>query len=41
MLLFDDLIKIEDFDFDDILLDEKSFENMIYDLPYKTLRINV
>ena len=37
---FDELIKIEDFDFDDILLDEKSFENiMIYDLPYKTLRI--
>ena len=31
---------MEDFDFDDILLDEKSYENiMIYDLPYKTLRI--
>ena len=35
---YDDLIKIEDFDFDNILLDEKSYENvLIYDVSYKTL----
>ena len=34
---FDDIVKIEDFDFD-ILLDEKSSENiLIYDASYKTL----
>ena len=34
---FDDKTKIEDFDFD-ILLDEKSYENiLIYDVSYKTL----
>ena len=26
---FDDIIKIEDFDFDNILLDEKSYENIL------------
>ena len=35
---FDDIIKIEDFDFDNILLDEKSPENiLVYDISYKTL----
>ena len=35
---FDDIIKIEDFDFDNILLDEKSYKNiMIYNTSYKTL----
>ena len=35
---FNDIIKIEDFDFDKILLDEKSYENiLIYDISYKTL----
>ena len=35
---FDDIIKIEDFDFDNLLLDEKSYENiMIYNISYKTL----
>ena len=35
---FDDIIKIEKFDFDDILLDEKSYENiLIYDVLYKKL----
>ena len=34
---FDDVIKIEDFDFD-ILLHEKSYENvLIYNISYKTL----
>ena len=33
---FDDIIKIEDFDFDDILLDKKSFENiLIFDISHK------
>ena len=35
---FDGIIKIEDFDFDNILLDEKSHENsLIYDVSYKNL----
>ena len=35
---FDDIIKIEHFDFDNILLDEKSYENVsIYDISYKSL----
>ena len=35
---FNDMIKIEDFDFDNILLDEKSYENiLIYDISYKIL----
>ena len=34
---FDDIIKIKDFKFD-ILLDEKSYENvLIFDVSYKTL----
>ena len=36
---FDDIIKLEDFDFDfdNILIDEKSNENiLIYDISYKT-----
>ena len=33
---FDDIIKIEDFDFDNISLDEKSYKNiLIYDISYK------
>ena len=35
---FDDVIKIEDFDFDNILIDEQSYEKvLIYDISYKTL----
>ena len=35
---FNDIIKFEDFDFDNILLDEKSYENLLlYDTLYKTL----
>ena len=39
MLLYvDDIIKIKDFDFDNILLDEKSYENiLIHDISYKTM----
>ena len=34
------MIKFEDFDFDNISIDEKSNENtLIYDISYKTLRI--
>ena len=37
---FDDTIQLEDFDLDNILIDEKSHENMlIYDISYKTLMI--
>ena len=37
-MLFDDIIKIEDFDFGNILLDEKSYENiLIYNVLYTTL----
>ena len=35
---FNDIIKLEDFDIDTILIDEKSQENiLIYDISYKTL----
>ena len=35
---FDDIIKLEDFDIINILIDEKSHENiLIYDVSYKTL----
>ena len=35
---FDDITKIEDFDFDNILLHEKAYENiLIYDISYKFL----
>ena len=35
---FDDIIKLEDFDLDSILIDDKSQENiLIYDISYKTL----
>ena len=34
---FDDIIKIEDFDFDSILIDEKSHRNiLVYGISYKT-----
>ena len=35
---FDDIIKFENLDSDDILLDGKSYENiLVYDISYKTL----
>ena len=35
---FDDIIKTEDFDFDDILLDETSHKNiLVYNILYKNL----
>ena len=35
---FSDIIKLEDFDLDNILIDEKSHKNiLIYDISYKTL----
>ena len=35
---FDDIIKLQDFDFDNILIDKKSHENILmYDISYKTL----
>ena len=35
---FDDKIKLEDFDLDNILIDEKWHKNiLIYDISYKTL----
>ena len=35
---FDDIIKLEDFDIDNILMDEKSYENiLIYNILYKLL----
>ena len=35
---FNDIIKLEDIDSDNILIDEKAFENiLIYDVSYKTL----
>ena len=35
---FDDIIKIEDFDLDDILIDENSYENIfVYNISYKSL----
>ena len=33
---FDDTIKIEDFDFDNILLDEKSYEKKIWSMTFHT-----
>ena len=38
MLLFDDVLKIEDFDLDNISIDEKSNENIwVYNISYKNL----
>ena len=35
---FDDIIKIEDFDLDNILLDKESYENiLVYNISYKSL----
>ena len=35
---FDDIIKLEDFDFSNILIDKKSHKNiLIYDISYKSL----
>ena len=35
---FEDIIKIEDFGFDNILLNEKSYKNiLVYDISYKSL----
>ena len=35
---FDDIIKIEDLEIDNILMDEKSYENiLVYNISYKTL----
>ena len=35
---FDDIIKFEDFDLDNILIDEKSCKNIsVYNISYKTL----
>ena len=35
---FDDIIKIENLDFDNIFLDEKSYKNiLVYDISYKAL----
>ena len=35
---FDEINELEDFDIDNILIDEKSHENiLIYDISYKTL----
>ena len=35
---FHDIIKTEDFDFDNIFWDEKSYEKiLVYDISYKTL----
>ena len=35
---FDDIIKIEDFDLDNILIDEKSYgNNLVYNISYKRL----
>ena len=37
---FDDIMKIEDFDFSNTLINEKSYENvLIYDISYKTLTV--
>ena len=38
MLLFNDIIELEDFEFNNILIDRKSHENaLIYDISYKPL----
>ena len=35
---FDDIIKLEDFDLDNISINEKSYQNIfIYDISYKTI----
>ena len=35
---FDDIIKIEDFDLDNFLIDEQSYENiLVYKISYKSL----
>ena len=35
---FDDIIRFEDFDLDNIFIDEKSYENiLVYNISYKTL----
>ena len=35
---FDDIIKIEDFNLDNILIDEKSYKNvLVYNISYRTL----
>ena len=40
MLHFNDINKIDDFDLDNILLDEKSYENILdYNISYKNLII--
>ena len=37
-VIFDDLIKFEDFHLDNILIDEKPFENiLVYNISHKTL----
>ena len=37
---FDDIIRAEDIDFDNVLLDEKSYEIiLIYDISYKTFMV--
>ena len=39
---FDDIIKIKDFDFNNVLINEKSLENiLVYDVSYKMLMENV
>ena len=38
MFCFDDIIKTEEFGFDDILIDEKLYENvLVYNISYITL----
>ena len=38
---FDDIIKLEDFNLDKILIDKKSNENiLIYNISYKTLKVH-
>ena len=35
---FDDILKIEDFEIDNILIDEKSYKNiLVYNISYKSL----
>ena len=37
---FDNIIRVEDIDFDNVLLDEKSYEIiLIYDISYKTFMV--
>ena len=38
---FDDIMKIEDFDFDNILIDEKSYKNiLVYNISHKILFVS-